>query len=103
MGESRLARALAIPDDDVQIETATADKIVARIRDYNLTMESKSKTILHDCGDWERSIDTRQLCKHIGKVLLSLPEKIALGWVSQIHEDTDAWQFQKPIGKTIST
>jgi len=38
----------------------------------------------------------------VGKVLLSLPEKIALGWVTQIHEDTDAWRFQKPIGKTIS-
>jgi uncharacterized protein YecE (DUF72 family) len=102
MGESRLARALAIPDEDVSIKIATSEEVVAKIRDYNLTMESGPKTIIHDCGDWERSIETRQLCKHVGKVLLSLPEKIALGWVTQIHEDTDAWRFQKPIGKTIS-
>jgi hypothetical protein len=102
MGESRLARALAIPDEDVSIMIATSEEVVAKIRDYNLTMKSGPKTITHDCGDWERSIETRQLCKHVGKVLLSLPEKIALGWVTQIHEDTDAWRFQKPIGKTIS-
>jgi hypothetical protein len=103
MGDSRLARALAIPDEDVSIKIATDEKIVAKIRDYQLTMEFGPKTIIHDCGDWERSIETRQLCKHVGKVLLSLPEKIALGWVSQIHEDTDAWHFQKPISKTIAS
>jgi len=102
MGESRLARALAIPDEDVIVKTASSDRIVAKIRDYNLTMESGSKTIIHDCGDWERSIETRQLCKHVGKVVLMLPEKIALGWVTQIHEDTDAWHFQKPMDKTIA-
>jgi hypothetical protein len=103
MGDSRLARALAIPDEDVSIKIATDEKIVAKIRDYQLTMEFGPKTIIHDCGDWERSIETRQLCKHIGKVLLSLPEKTALGWVTQIHEDTDAWHFQKPISKTIAS
>jgi hypothetical protein len=103
MGESRLARALAIPDGDVSINTATTERIVAKIRDYNLTMESGSKTIIHDCGDWERSIETRQLCKHVGKVLLSLPERTALGWVTQLHEDIEAWHFQKPIGKTIAS
>ncbi len=102
MGESRLARGLAIPDEDVSVKTATLEKVVAKIRDYNLTMVSGTKTITHDCGDWERSIETRQLCKHIGKVLLSLPETIALGWVTEIHEDTDAWKFQKPLDKTIA-
>jgi len=66
-------------------------------------MDFETRTITHDCGDWERSIETRQLCKHVGKVLLSLPEKTALGWVTQIHEDPEAWHFQKPIGKTVAT
>jgi uncharacterized protein YecE (DUF72 family) len=103
MGESRLARALAIHDDELTIKTATSERVDAKIRAYNLTMDSETKAITHDCGDWERSIETRQLCKHVGKVLLSLPEKIALGWVTQIHEDPDSWHFQKPIGKTILT
>jgi len=103
MGESRLARALAIHDEEVTIKTATDEKVVAKIRDYNLTMDFETRTITHDCGDWERSIETRQLCKHVGKVLLSLPEKTALGWVTQIHEDPEAWHFQKPIGNTVAT
>jgi len=102
MGDSRLARALAIPDGDVSVKTSSPERIVAKIRDYNLTMESGAKTIIHDCGDWERSVETRQLCKHVGKVILMLPEKIALGWVTQIHEDIDAWHFQKPMDKTIA-
>lgn len=101
MGESRLARALAIPDEDVRVQSASFERVLAKIRDYSLTMDSGSKTIIHDCGDWERSIDTRQLCKHVGKVLLSIPEKIALAWVTMIHEDTDSWNFQKPAGKTV--
>ena len=100
MGESRLARALAIPDQDVSIKTASAERIVAKIRDYNLDMERGSRMITHDCGDWERAVETRQLCKHVGKVLLSTSEKVALEWVTQIHEDPDAWRFLKPVGKT---
>ncbi|MBO0887976.1 hypothetical protein J2P12_02640, partial [Candidatus Bathyarchaeota archaeon] len=66
------------------------------IRDYVLRMDKGSKTIVHDCGDWERAVDTRQLCKHIGKVLLSIPEQTALGWVSAIQESLDSWKFQQP-------
>jgi len=27
---------------------------------------------------------------------------MALGWVTQIHEDPDAWRFQKPMDTTIA-
>jgi len=36
------------------------------------------------------------LCKHIGKVLLTIPEQVALEWVSAIHENLEAWKFQQP-------
>ena len=101
MGETRLARALAIPDQDVSVKAASGERVIAKIRDYNLDMDFKAKAITHDCGDWDRAVDTRQLCKHIGKVILSLPEKIALEWVTQIHEDPDAWKFLKPAGKNV--
>ncbi len=103
MGETRLARALTIPDEDVTIQTASPEKIIAKIRTYNLTMEYGSRTIKHDCGDWERATETRQLCKHIGKVLLTLPEKLALDWTSRIHEDPDSWRFTQPTSAKNST
>src|SRR5207245_6090539 len=94
--ETRLARNCTIPDEGVKIKEINLKTIDAKIRDYTLNMDVASKTIVHDCGDWERAIDTRQLCKHIGKVLLTIPERVALTWVSAIHENLDAWKFQQP-------
>lgn len=96
MGETRLARSFTIPDDDVQIREANPKIILANIRKYALRMEMSQRTIVHDCGDWERAVETRQLCKHIGKVLLTIPEPIALEWVSAIQENLDAWKFEQP-------
>ena len=94
MGETRLARSFTIPDNDLQLEKADTKIIIAKVRNYSLKMDKSSKTISHDCGDWERSMETRQLCKHIGKVLLTIPEQTALEWVSAIHENLDAWKFE---------
>jgi hypothetical protein len=58
MGETRLARSFTIPDEEVKIREANLKTIKANIRDYNLNMDMASKTILHDCGDWERAIET---------------------------------------------
>ena len=96
MGETRLARSFTIPDEEVQIEDASPKTILANIRSYTLRMEMSPRTIVHDCGDWERAIETRQLCKHIGKVLLMIPEETALRWVSAIQENLDAWKFEQP-------
>jgi len=96
LGETRLARALAIPDDDVKISLANKQRVEARIRNYTLVMDMASKRILHDCGDWERAVETRQLCKHIGKVLLSIPENVALEWTEKVEMDLEGWKFEKP-------
>jgi len=96
MGETRLARSFTIPDDDVKVNEANGRVINATVRDYTLRMDMLSKTIVHDCGDWERAVETRQLCKHIGKVLLTISEKVALQWVSAIQENLDGWKFQQP-------
>jgi len=98
MGETRLARAFTIPDEEVSIIAASGDRIEARIRDYHLTMDMKSKAMVHDCGDWERSIETRQLCKHVGRVLLSLPAEVALAWVTEVESDIESWSFRKLSG-----
>lgn len=95
MGESRLARALSIPDREVSVINATEEKVEARIRDYNLVMDMKSKTVVHDCGDWERSLDTKQLCKHVGRVLLALPAELALAWATNVESDLESWSFRK--------
>ncbi len=96
MGETRLARSFTIPDEDVNVKTANSDKIEADVRGYSLAMDMGSKKIVHDCGDWERSIETRQPCKHVGKVLLTIPEGIGLQWASRVQSDLERWHFLKP-------
>ena len=96
MGETRLARSFTIPSGDVAVEEANSKTIVAGVREYTVRMSMSSRTIVHDCGDWERSIETRQLCKHIGRVLLTIPESTALEWASAIHENLEAWKFEQP-------
>src|SRR2546430_17315148 len=78
MGETRLARSFTIPDEDVKIKEANLKTIDAKIRDYTLKMDMASKTIVHVCGDWERAMQTRQLCKHFGKALLTFPHPAPL-------------------------
>ena len=96
MGETRLARSFTIPDEEVKVREANSKVISVNIRNYVLKMDMSTKTILHDCGDWERAIETRQLCKHIGKVLLTIPERTAIEWVTAIHENLDSWKFLQP-------
>jgi uncharacterized protein YecE (DUF72 family) len=96
MGESRLARAMGIPDEDVRIGTVGVDRVEAKIRSYSLTMDEKSKTISHDCGDWERAVETRQLCKHVGKVLLMIPVDVATDWADRVNADIEKWKFRVP-------
>jgi len=67
MGDSRLARALAIPDEDVSIKIATDEKIVAKIRDYQLTMEFGPKTIIHDCGIGKGPLRLASCASMLGK------------------------------------
>lgn len=98
MGESRLARAFTIPDEDVSIIIASKDRVEARVRDYHLTMDMESKAIVHDCGDWDRSLETKQLCKHVGRVLLTLSAEVALAWVTEVESDLEGWSFRKPSG-----
>jgi len=96
MGESRLARAMGIPEGDVRVSTATATRVEAKIRDYDLVMDAKTRSITHNCGDWERSVDTRQLCKHVGRILLAIPVDIATAWADAIFEDREKWKFRVP-------
>ena len=95
MGRPRVERAMTIGDNEVNIKQADSNKIQATIRNYTVTMDMRSKTILHDCGDWERSIETKQLCKHVGRLILTIPEPLATEWISKIRSDLDEWNFKK--------
>ncbi len=99
MGESRLARAFAIADSEVQIRSASSQHVEARVREYTIMMDRPTRSIFHDCGDWARSIESRKLCKHVGKLLLTMSEDIALQWASSIQIELEEWRFLGPDQK----
>jgi uncharacterized protein YecE (DUF72 family) len=96
MGEARLARAYTIPDNEVHVELATKTRIVAKVRDYNVLMDDRTRTITHDCADFSKSITSPRLCKHIGKLLLTIPEDTGYDWAMSLQSDLGKWRFTLP-------
>ena len=53
--------------------------------------------VFHDCADWDRRLTNKELCKHIGKVLLSIPEGKALTIIRNVYSEWEKWQFKPYI------
>ncbi len=71
----RLERAREIKD--IEIIESSSDKIVADVSGYSVYIDLEKRFILHDCGDWKRTARERRFCKHIGALMLVLPEDAA--------------------------
>ncbi|MFZ3060104.1 MAG: hypothetical protein WA102_10250 [Candidatus Methanoperedens sp.] len=48
--------------------------------------QSGKEIILHDCGDWRRTAREKRFCKHIGVLMLALPEDAAtIDWFKGVR------------------
>jgi hypothetical protein len=74
---SRLDRAKEIKDIEI-IELSTG-KIIADVKGYSVYIDLEKRFLLHDCGDWRRTQREKRFCKHIGELMLALPEDAARG------------------------
>ncbi|MCE8426431.1 MAG: hypothetical protein J5U17_11720 [Candidatus Methanoperedens sp.] len=92
---SRLENAKEIKDIEM-IELGT-DKIVADVRGYSVYIDLEKKFILDDCGDWRRTARERRFCKHIGALMLALPEDAARGVLEGIKKQQ--WEFSQYTGR----
>ena len=75
---------------------ATPERIDAKVKDYVVHIDLKNHTILHDCEDWRKNMDTKNLCKHLGKLLLSLDQNTALDLLRSMLKDREQWKFAAP-------
>jgi len=91
----RLERAKEIKDIDI-IE-ASGDKIVADVSGYSVYIDLEKRFILHDCGDWRRTAREKRFCKHIGALMLALPEDDARVVLEGIK--MQQWEFSQYTGK----
>jgi uncharacterized protein DUF6582 len=95
LGKARLERAQAIDSSLVNIKSITGDTLSARVKDYTVEINIPEHYIEHNCPDWENWSEQKMMCKHIGKVFLSLDEKISTPLLKKIYAEKDTWQFRK--------
>jgi uncharacterized protein YecE (DUF72 family) len=91
----RLERAREIKD--IEIIEAMNDKIVADVSGYSVYIDLEKRFILHDCGDWRRTAREKRFCKHIGALMLALPEDAARIVLEGIKRQQ--WEFSQYTGR----
>ncbi len=91
----RLERAREIKD--IEIIELSSDKIVADVSGYSVYIDLEKRFILHDCGDWRRTAREKRFCKHIGALMLALPEDAARVVLEGIKRQQ--WEFSQYTGR----
>ncbi len=91
----RLERAREIKD--IEIIESSSDKIVADVSGYSVYIDLEKRFILHDCGDWRRTAREKRFCKHIGALILALPEDAARVVLEGIKRQQ--WEFSQYTGR----
>ncbi len=70
---------------------------MADVCGYSVYIDLEKRFILHDCGDWKRTMRERRVCKHIGALMLALPEDATRGVLEGIKRQQ--WEFSQYDGK----
>ena len=94
MPPHKIRRAKRIKDEEVRILEATVKRVGALIRDYHLLIDLGKRVVFHDCADWSRCISVKQFCKHVGKIMMCLPEERAVEILRMICLERDEWEFK---------
>lgn len=98
MDDNRMKRARGIKDSEVVIEEASEGNVKAKVREYNISIDTSKRMILHDCADWSRCAPVKQFCKHVGKVMMVAPDDIAVGILKKMGVERDKWEFKPYVG-----
>ena len=96
LGAARLQRAKEIDDSLVSISDSSADRVEGKVKDYVIEIDLKKRMILHDCEDWRKNLNSKNMCKHLGKFLLTLDDKAATDLLREVLVNKDEWTFATP-------
>jgi hypothetical protein len=83
-------------DSLISISETPTDEISGKVKDYLVRIDLKNHTILHDCEDWRKSMDSKNMCKHLGKFMLSIDEGRATKLLRDVLENKEQWKFTAP-------
>jgi len=96
LGGPRLQRAKEIDNSLVSISKVGPDEIAGNVKDYVVQIDVKSRKILHNCQDWRNNMASKNMCKHLGKFLLSLDEVKSTELLRLVLKNKDQWSFTAP-------
>jgi len=96
LGPARLERAKSIPNSLVSLSGQDGDMIHGKVKQYLVTIDIKRRIITHDCDDWKRNMGSKLMCKHLGKVFLTLKNREATALLRQILLEKDHWVSAAP-------
>lgn len=101
LDKGTINRAVLLSEDKFNIKEFDYDNGVIKVdvvgikeASYNIKINTKNKTIIHDCHDFqERRANDKKFCKHLAKLFLILKEK----------NETTSMKFLKEIAENINT
>jgi hypothetical protein len=96
LGTARLKRATEIEDLLVSIQKSDQDQINGHVKNYVVQINIKNRTITHDCQDWRKNMESKNMCKHLGKFLMTLDETKATELLRDVVKNKDLWTFMAP-------
>jgi hypothetical protein len=94
LGAARLQRAVEIEDSLVSVSKTTAERIEGTVKDYVVRIDLENHTIVHDCEDWRKNMNSGNMCKHLGKFLLNLDRHRATDLLQDILRNREQWKFK---------
>jgi len=96
LGPARLKRADEIGDSLVSIIEVGTHEIFGKVKEYTVKIDAKNRRILHDCQDWRNNLDSKRMCKHLGKFILTMNRKTAADLMADVLRNKDQWRFVAP-------
>jgi hypothetical protein len=96
LGAARLQRAEEMEDSLVSISKTSPEEIEGKVKNYVVQINVKKRTILHDCQDWRKHMESRNMCKHLGKFFLNLDSDTATDLLRDILRNIQQWKFVAP-------
>ena len=91
---SRLRRGEQIGDDELSIKLNSEERVEVTIRNYIIKVDMSRRSIMHDCDDWRKGLDSKRICKHLAKLFLKLPERQSKSLLDEIWENREEWRFE---------
>lgn len=93
LGAARFERAKSIPDHQVSLSSLSGDLISGKVKQYSVQIDLKNRLIEHDCDDWKKHSKSKLMCKHLGKVFLTLGDAKATAILRGVLSEIERWTF----------